>query len=373
MKKSWNLATLFILTIFSLNLFAQEDSTLVEEEEDFSQYADMSLADGASSKEFCTSKITAQTPNRLIAIGYDIFGPYSIQSDVNGGLNSNVNASHGLRMEANFPVVSTNKVLFSLGGAYVEQRYNFRDAEMISDNPMYQTLEARSIRNLSLIGTLFKPFDDKNFVLIQGQTDYAGDWNLREWQSPRYLKYSLTAVYGRKISPRFIWGVGLSRTYRAGELNYVPVVMLNYTALSENWGFEVLLPARADFRYNLSRRNILRLGLELEGTSYRLNDRDDYFANNTAFDNTGAPLDQLELRRSDIRIRGMWDFSVKNFYWLSVSAGYRLVYRYNVDQVNTSEDQSIRLFGLVSDSPYLLENQMGGTFFVSLVAALVSP
>jgi hypothetical protein len=371
MRKSWIYTSLLFIFLANLNLVAQTDSTDVEEEEDFSQYADMSLAGGGSSQEYCTSKITAQTPNRLIAIGYDLFGPYNINSDVNGGLNSNVNVSHGLRLETNVPVVSTNKILFSLGGSYIEQRYAFGDAEMMNDNPMYQTLNARSIRNLSLIGTLFKPFDEKNFLLVQGQADYAGDWNLREWHSPRYLKYSLTAVYGQKLNPRFIWGVGLSRTYRAGELNYVPVVMLNYTALSENWGIEMLLPARADFRYNISRRNILRFGFELEGASYRLNDRDGFFANNAAF--AGMNTDQLELRRSDIRLRAMWDFSMKNFYWLSVSAGYRLVYRYNVDQVDTSEDQSLRLFGIVSDAPYLLENQMGGAFFISVVAALVSP
>ncbi len=82
----------------------------------------------------------------------------------------------------------------------------------------------------------------------------------------------------------------------------------------------------------------------------------------------GKATDKLELRRSDIRIRAIWDFPIKNFYWLSISAGYRLVYRYNIDQ-----GEIYRGFGIVSDAPYLLENKISGAAFISVIANLVSP
>jgi hypothetical protein len=362
---------ILLLFLFPLLLSAQVDSSGVEEEEDFEKYANLSIKDGSSNKAYCSSKILAQTPNRLIGIGYEAFGPFKLSTDLGDSIGTQEHSallSHGVRLEANFPIVSTNKIIFSLGGNYSEQNYVWRnEAAAPEPNPMYQTLSNSAIRNLGLVGTLFKPFDEKNFVLVQVLGEYAGDWNFLRWQSPAFIKLSATAIYGRKVNDRKMWGVGLTRTYRAGEINYLPVFLFNYTAPSERWGLEMLLPARADFRYNISKRNIIRAGLELEGTSYRLNDRKDFFANNLGFQNQN--LDKLELRRSDIRLRAIWDFPLKDFYWLSLSAGYRLVYRYNVDNVG----ELYRGFGLVNDAPYFLENSMSGAFFLSVTATLVSP
>jgi len=360
-----NMSLLFFL-FFPLLLQAQTDS--LEVEEDYEKYANLSIKDGSKNKAYCSSKTLAQTPNRLIGVGYEFFGPFQLDTNLGDSIvQHDALLSHGLRLEANFPIISTNKVIFSLGGSYLEQHYSWRDQTVADPNPMYQTLSNGSIRNLSLQTTLFKPFDEKNFLLAQAQGDYAGDWNFLSWQSPAFIKISATAIYGRKVSDRKMWGIGLTRTYRAGEVNYLPIFLFNYTSRSELWGLEILLPARADFRYNFSKRNILRVGLELEGTSYRLNDRKGFFANSTRFPPPQV-IDRLELRRSDIRLRAIWDFPLKDFYRLSLSAGYRLVYRYNVDQ-----GEIYRGFGLVSDAPYLLENNMSGTFFISVMAALVSP
>lgn len=380
MRLSYVLLGLLFL-VSAPTLWAQDDD---DDEEDFSMYDDLSLIDTTPVKRYCTSKITAQTPNRLVAVGYDFFGPHSLSTayseDASAAqLPADMRFSHGLRAEANFPVVSTNKILFSLGGAYVEQRYALKpqDAATVASSPMYQSLDAGSIRNLSLIATLFKPLNEKTFLLFQGQGDYAGDWSLTEWHSPRYIKWSGAAIYGfkpEKYNNRLMWGLGITRTFRAGEINYLPLFYFNYTNPSEKWGAEMLLPARADLRYNISKRNILRFGLELEGSSYRLSDRNGAIRNTLMAADSARyasnPFDRLELRRSDIRIRAMWDFPVKDFYWLSLSVGYRMVYRYNVDQENR---EMYRGFGIVSDDPYLLYNNMGGAVFVSIVATLVSP
>jgi len=367
------LAFLFFLPAI---MFSQNDSLGVEEEEeDFDKYANLSIKDGSKNKAFCSSKILAQTPNRLIGIGYEVFSPFKLSTfnleDSLGNViekqDNQVLLSHGMRLEANFPVVSTNKVIFSLGGAYSEQNYVInKEVESEISNPIFSTLKNGSIRNLSIVGTLFKPFDEKNFLLTQVLGEYAGDWNFIKWQNPAFIKLSVTAIYGRKTNERKMWGVGLTRTYRAGEVNYLPVFLFNYTSKSEKWGLEMLLPARADFRYNISKRNISRAGIELEGTSYRLNDRNRNFADNPLFQ--GKATDRLELRRSDIRLRAIWDFPMKDFYWLSVSVGYRLAYRYNIDQ-----GEIYRGFGLVSDAPYQLENNLSGAAFISINACLVSP
>ncbi len=344
-----------------------------EEEEDYEKYANLTSADGKKEKAYCSSKIPKQTPNRLISVGYDVFAPFKMESDMGdslGVLSSQANLSHGLRLEASFPIVSTNKVVFTLGGSYIEQRYAWKSSENEESNPMYQTLNNGSIRNLALVATLFKPLNEKNFILAQGLAEYAGDWSITRWQPARYIKTSATVIFGFKPHDRRMWGIGLTRTYRAGEINYLPVFFYNYTSRSQKWGLEMLLPARADYRRNFDKGlGILRVGLELEGASYRLNDRNRYFRNHYNSDGNTANTTKLELRRSDIRLRAMWDFPVKDFYWLSLSLGYRMVYRYNVDNIG----EVYRGFGIVDDAPYLLENGIGGTPFISVVFSFVSP
>jgi hypothetical protein len=201
--------------------------------------------------------------------------------------------------------------------------------------------------------------------LGQVLADYAGDWNFAKWQPITATKLSGTLIYGIKKSDRKMWGLGLTRTYRAGEVNYLPVFLLNYSSLSQKWGVEMLLPARADVRYSLSPRNILKLGVELEGASYRLNDRDNYFRNAYQV----GTLEKLELKRSEIKLRLSWDFQLKDFYWANLTVGYRVMYRYNIDEGK----EVFRGFGLVNDQAYFNTNEVASAFFVNLSVNFVSP
>jgi hypothetical protein len=116
---------------------------------------------------------------------------------------------------------------------------------------------------------------------------------------------------------------------------------------------------------------MLRFGVELEGTSYRLNDRNNYYG--TKDDHTGhtghVELNNLELRRSEIKFRVIWDRPIKDFYWFSLAAGYRTFYRYNTD----SGSEVFRGFGLVNKASYLEVNKLGGAPFVTAIINLVSP
>ena len=124
-------------------------------------------------------------------------------------------------------------------------------------------------------------------------------------------KYSGTAIWGKRPHDRLQWGVGLSRTYRAGELNYIPVFMYNYTSENRKWGTEILFPARAAYRRKINARNVLLAGYELEGASYRLY-------------NTKFNAQNLELRRSEVRFRLDYQRQIKGFLWLGVQAGVML-------------------------------------------------
>lgn len=368
MQKKYIFSVFCYLLIISC-AFGQPVDSLAEEEEDFSQYAEMNSADGSNSKTYCTQKVFGQSPTRLISVGYEFQGPYemNLNQDVNdvAAETEDVNFSHGLRLETNIPIISRNDIIWNLGGSYVDQYYNFKDAADQMSQPLSKSLQANSLRNLSLNTIVFKPLNGKTFLLGQVLADYAGDWNFANWQPITATKLSGTIIYGRKPNDRMMWGLGFTRTYRAGEINYLPVFLMNYSSPSQKWGVEMLLPARADMRYSLSPRNILKMGLELEGTSYRLNDRNGFFRNA----NPNLTLEKLELKRSEIKLRLSWDFQLKDFYWANLSAGYRIMYRYNLDQ----GDEVFRGFGLVNDQNYFNTNNVNSAFFISLAVNFVSP
>lgn len=153
-----------------------------------------------------------------------------------------------------------------------------------------------------------------------------------------------------------MYGFGLARTYRVGELNYIPAFLYNYTFPSRKWGVEALFPARANIRRTFNPRILAFFGYELEGNSYLIR-------------NNGTPLypgvDQVHLRRSELRIRFTAERSLKDFIWISLQAGLRYNYNFNVDQ-----RELFRGFG---DTPYFWENTIANTFYANVSINLVSP
>ena len=361
--KKLRLAPILLVSFWATTATAQVDTAAVEE--DYSKYDNLQVSDGKAVKRYCTQKVFGQSPARLISIGYDVMGGFTGKFDVDKEGNAveteKVSLSNGLRLEANFPVVSKNSIIWNVGAGYNDHKYNFADKGEGLTTALPKTLGANALRNLSVSTTLFKPLDEKNFILAQALAEYAGDWSFDGLMPASGTKLSGIALYGRKPSDRKMWGVGVTRTYRAGEVNYLPVVLFNYSAPSLKWGVEILAPARADFRYSFTAQNILRAGVELEGTSFRLNNKDGAYTN--------TALSNIELRRSELKLRGIWDVSIKGFYWLSVSAGYRTFYRFNTD----SGTEVYRGFGLVNKASYLAENKLSGSPFVSVSINLVSP
>jgi hypothetical protein len=207
--------------------------------------------------------------------------------------------------------------------------------------------------------TLFKPLNDKNFLLFQGSADMSGDydWNL---MPAKFMKYSAALIYGKRPSEKKQWGLGLSRTYRAGELNYIPILLFNYTDAANKWGTEILFPARAHVRRTINSRNMIFAGYELEGQSYRL------------YRMESIRNQDLEIRRAEIRLRLVYEFSLKDFLWMSIQAGYRINYRYDVDRLNNGEE-IFRAFGLLSKEPYIMKNTLTNPFYFNISLNLVSP
>jgi hypothetical protein len=338
-------------------------------EEDYSQYDNASFTD-ASAKRYCSPKVFDLSPQRFISLGWDVQLPYTTrfslpgryapdQKLANDGETATATYTGGLRASANIPVVSRNSIVWQMGANFWDIRYRFDDlVEQNGAVGLTHILENKGLRTMGLNTTVFKPLGETTFLLFQGSADLNGNYTWSDFQSLRYLRYSAAAIWGRRPHDRKQWGLGLSRTYRVGEMNYIPVFLFNYTAPNRRWGTEILFPARAHVRRTFNPRNLLLAGYELEGQSYRIAER-------------STPDQSLEIRRGELRARLEYQRQLSGFVWLSVQAGWRYDWSYNMDALDQNGREFFR--GFTGTQPYNMVNQLGNALYFNIGVHLVSP
>jgi hypothetical protein len=326
-----------------------------EEVEDYSQYANVETT-GTPTKTYCTSKIIGGSPSKLISFGYDFQGPNTIIAGQKSSSfleqKADIDYNSGLRVMASIPVISNTKWIVTLGANIAETKYAI-SSDLLPLNPLISTLRMNGLTTMGLNTTIFKPLNAKNFILTQASADWNGDYALGKIPEANQLKVSVAVLYGWKKTDKLMYGIGVSRTYRGGQQLYVPIVLYNRT-FNSKWGVECLLPARGNIRYTVNSRNMLFAGFELEGNSYRLNNMMKY---------SYSPYSALELRRSEIRARLTYEFSVYKFWWLSVQAGYRVNYKFNMDDGE--------FYG--RKKAFVAENSLTNPFYMMVTLNLVSP
>jgi hypothetical protein len=355
---------LAIILGLSFGAFAQVDSIPPDEPIDFSQFENAEV--DKSVKRYCTAKVLGLSPNKLISVGYDFQGAQTISNTENFGANpakkqeAKVNSVSGLRLSANVPVVSNTRWLVTVGANYWRMNYDIQSSNTVNQNYFLNNINQRGLTTIGLNSTVFKPLNEKNFIMVFGSADANGDYNLNDAKAVDYLtapKYTVAAFWGWKRNDRSMLAVGISRTYRPGAQGYIPLVLYNHTFENRKWGIEALFPARAALRRTFNSRNLLFVGYELEGNSYSM-------INRTAGANPF--YNDLELRRSEIRPRITWERQIKGFLWFSAQVGYRINYSYDVDQ-----GDDLRLLG--SDAAFHMTNTLSNTWYAMFSINLVSP
>jgi hypothetical protein len=168
--------------------------------------------------------------------------------------------------------------------------------------------------------TIFKPLNEKNFLILQASADVNGVFEKLSDVSGKALTYSWTAIYGWKTSEKNMIGTGIARTYRAGQLIHVPVLLWNKT-FNDKWGMELLLPARGHIRYNFSTSNMLQFGFELEGNQFWMHPSPSSFLSSTS---------PIYIQRGELKPRIMWDKKIAGFIWLNAQVGVRSNWRFDV-------------------------------------------
>ena len=299
--------TTALIVLASTPVMAQTDGS-ADDDIDWSLYEDLGFED-ESAKRYCSPKIEGLSPAQLITVGYDYQGPYSlvagtgdslIGTSTNGNDTANILSTQGIRAGFNIPVISKTNILWQMGAGYWRSGYSY-ETDLSGANPVHQTLAEHGLHAANVNTTIFKPLDDKQFLLFQGSAGLNGSYGTN-LMSANYLKYSAALLWGRRPTEKKQWGVGLARTYRAGELNFIPVILYNSTDAQNRWGAEVLFPARAHVRRTINSRNMILFGYELQGQSNRLYRAPD------GLNQEDWEGYNLELRRSEARIRAIYQY-----------------------------------------------------------------
>ncbi len=369
---------IFPLFVIAANhLVSQTDTAktpVPEEEEDYSQYENVQPE--GEIKTWCNPKIFDLSPNRFISVGYDYIhtskmrlsnsGSYAENDRNQTDLKSYELLTHGLRINANIPVISKSKLLWQIGGGYFRSNYFVNEGERVYDSSsrdaFYKILKEQGLHAFNLNTTIFKPLGEKTFFIVQLMSEINGNFSLnqKEVRMPgsNIIRSSGSILYGKRPHDRLQWAFGVSRTYRAGELNYAPVILYNYTALNRKWGCEILFPARAAYRRKFTSRNILLAGYELEGNSYRILSK----KNN---------VDNFELRRSELRLRFDYQRQLYGFVWIGLQAGLRYNISFNADKLVENNPDFFR--GFFGNQKYLMLNEVAPAPYINISINLVSP
>jgi hypothetical protein len=333
-----------LLTAPGAGTLAQTDSTRTPTEEiNFDDFGD---ADDKKVRTFATQKVLYLSPTKLISVGYEAQAPFDLirtpgLSEPPGGVNEfRVNRFGGLRLGLNAPVISRSSFILNLGLTY----WNTGVGMTLKNGGTAANPFANGLRSTGVSATVFKPFDIRRFLLVQANADASGDYRGFGDLSSNVLTYSGTAIYGWKRDDNFMWGLGLTRTYRAGQVLHIPVLYYNRT-FSPKWGVEAILPARANLRRSFGTTSLLMVGYEIEGNAFYLRDADAY------------------LRRGELKPRITYERRLAGFVWLSAQVGWRYNWRFGV----------FRTQNPVRDEQPLVEYRLGNPLYVNLSLNLVSP
>lgn len=326
-------------------LQAQVVDTSAIDDMDYSKFGD---AEGV--KRYATQKVLNQTPNKIISIGYEYQGAFDMPgvpfySTFLMPQTFRANRLSGLRAQVNVPVISNTKLIWQLGANYWRSGLNF---EGNTPNPFISKLENNGMHTAGINTTIFKPLNEKNFLIFQASADLNGVFEGFDDINSKAITISGTAIYGWKKSEKNMIGVGVSRTYRAGQVIHVPVLLWN-KSFNDQWGMELLLPARGHLRRNFSTSNILQLGFELEGNQYWMR--------------TPSPNGQVFIQRGELKPRVMWDKKIKGFIWFNAQAGFRYNWRFDVMNEYDAKNDNQRFFKSALTNP----------FYFSVGLSFVSP
>ena len=344
-----------LLLIINILCLCQLTTNAQDEEFDMNDFKE-----SGDVKNYCSNKVIGLSPSKLLSLSFDVVGNNSFNTvagkEFSGNYTSqNADLKHnsGLRIETNYPLISKNSLIFNAYLNYWESHYQFKE----NQSSVANLLKKQALRTAVIGAVVFKPIDSKKFFIFQADGSLNGNYNFVDINPDfKKVKISGSVLYGWKRNENTNLAFGVTRTFRGGRMLHIPVILWNKT-FNNNWGVEMLFPARAAVRRNFSTKSLLLLGYELEGQSYHLQSTQG--AASSYFNSTSNAND-WELRKSEFRMRLSWEKAITDFVWFNVQMGAVFNYRLHVDEA-------------ANKSKSWLKNELGTPLYFRMGIQLVSP
>jgi len=269
-----------------------------------------------------------------ISFKYERIPEYSIRSRSSyenlADTRSQVDNNYRLEFKAKVPVWVKPGLSIAAGFKYATEKYQFDDDN--SAYPFYQNLNGKTLKSIG--GTLYvlKPFRGNRYFLLRAGGDLNGDYQLRDINNRRFMRLSVSPLYGIKRNAHTTYAFGFSYNYVFGRSVVSPVLMYNQT-FNARWGVEMLLPASAKLRYTPNSHTNLYATAELNGANYTVR----------LVDPVIAQLSTLYLQRSEVRLLLNYEREIYDFLWFGVEAGLRTPFNFSLSEsVRTRRSPIIR-------------------------------
>lgn len=346
-KNIKKLSAVLLTFLVCTSVFSQEvpsDSTIVGDDFNFDELGN---ADDFTVKTFCSQKVPGLTPTQFISIGYEGQAGFPITIAANGRTTTtDVKGFGGVRFAFNAPVISRSNFILNLGLTYWNTNLSLQNPNLSELSPSLEN----GLRSTGINATVFKPLNDKHFLIFQVSSDVNGNYrSFEDLELDKTTTYSALGIFGWKKDENTMFGVGLTRTYRAGQVLHIPAIYYNKT-FNSKWGLESVVPARINLRRNFGTTGLLLLGYEIEGNTYYLNDLK---VNNG----------DVFLRRGELKPRINYQRQLAGFVWVSAQAGLRYNWRFNGFSSQNPTGENMPIF----------DNQLGNPLYFNISLNLVSP
>ena len=230
-----------------------------------------SFAQQKKKKPLCNPLIIGNLPKKQWSLQGELqsgfknsYTEYRIPNNIKG--NNTYDGVPSLRASFYKPIITKPKSYVTFeAGYWLSSFYGKNLNSVITNQP--QGNDVFTLYSVTAATTIFKPIDDKHFILINASVEANGNAAAFTKLSGQNILVGGAAIYGWKKSYNQMTGIGILRAYRLGKLIHVPAFLWNKN-FNKKWGVEALLPARATFRYAANKKTFAVAGFDLEGTQY---------------------------------------------------------------------------------------------------------
>ncbi|MCX6316473.1 MAG: DUF6268 family outer membrane beta-barrel protein [Bacteroidetes bacterium] len=226
---------------------------------------------------------------------------------------TNINLAHSIRIGYAKNLVVKPKLYMSFSAGYWFSSFNVINPD---NNSFSQILSQSRFHSVSASTNIFKPLNNKNFLLLNVSLEANGNQRSFSRFSGDNILAGGAIIYGWKKSFKRMWGVGVFRGYRLGKVIHVPALLYN-SSFNKKWGVDALLPARANFRYTRSPKTMWLFGYELDGTQFALR-------------RPGSIYDNTFLQRGEIRPKIGLEKLIGKSWAFTLNAGIRINGRFDL-------------------------------------------